>query len=70
MKIPTMEDEITFKVEPYRQSGVQMDFLIGQIPLMEARGLIGKCHNATGYTSLLVVKKPGGQWACAMENRP
>ena len=41
------------------QSDAQMNFLIEQIPLMEAEGLIEKCHNATGYTSLVVVKKPG-----------
>ena len=48
MKIPTVEDEVTFKVEPYRQSDAQMNFLIEQIPLMEAEGSIEKCHNATG----------------------
>ena len=33
MKIPTLDEEVTFKVEPYRQSKDQMDFLIEQIPL-------------------------------------
>ena len=51
-----------------------MNFLIDseQIPLMEAEGLIEKCHDATGYTSLVVVKKPGSgpvRWRIAHDLR-
>ena len=44
---------------PYNQSKAQSDFMVEQIPLMEAEGLIEKCSNATGYSPLIVVRKPG-----------
>ena len=73
MRIPTDPEELTHRVDAYKQSDAQEAFLLDQVLKMHKIGILSECDHCRCYCPALAVNKPGappGVWRFAHDLRP